>query len=52
MLRNNALRVSKHSEKEITRKKRFKQQNNMIVQKDGLHFTVHYNAQGLQDDRF
>lgn len=24
----------------------------MIVQKDGLHFAVHHNAHGLQDDRF
>lgn len=56
MLRNNALLVSKQSEKEkkniLQAKKKkskwFKQQNKMIVQKDGLHFAVRHNAHGLQ----
>lgn len=47
MPRNNALLMSKHSEKE---NKWFKQQNKMIVQKGGLHFAVHRNAQKSQDD--
>lgn len=56
MLRDNALCMSKHREKQqisLAKKRNgSSSKTKVIVQKDGLHFAGLHNARGLRDDRF